>query len=55
MGKSKVKKSEEDEDVELYDNRKYQIIMNFFKGSKPKIHMEQYGVPVNVPPYHPKP
>lgn len=55
MGKNEVKKkkSEPEEEVEVYDNRVYKIIMNFFKGSKPKIKVRQYGVPNNPPPYVP--
>lgn len=55
MGKGKVKKVEEESEEEIYDNRVYKIVMNFFKGSKPKIKVKQFGIPVNVPPYHPKP
>ena len=51
MAKNKVK--QEEEETEVYDNRVYKIIMNFFKGSKPKIKVKQFGVPVNPPPYKP--
>lgn len=51
MGKDKVKKK--NKEVEVYDNRIYKIVMNFFKGSKPKIKVKQIGIPVNPPPYKP--
>lgn len=52
MGKNKVKKKKE-EPFELYDNRVYKIVMNFFKGSKPKIKLKQVGIPAGPPPYKP--
>lgn len=55
MGKTKVKKkkAETEEEVEVYDNRIYKIVMNFFKGSKPRIKVRQYGIPAGPPPYKP--
>lgn len=50
MGNKKKKKKDE---VEVYDNRLYKIVMNFFKGSKPKIKVRQVGIPVGPPPYKP--